>query len=808
MLDCYTVLDFTDERGELGPMLLGDLGADVIRVETPAGSAARRSGPVLAEAPQDLASLQFLAFNRNKRSIVLDPDDAADQAALESLIKRADFIFESAPELALARYGYDIERTRMFNERIIHVRISAFGEGGSYANYLGNDLVVAAMGGPVFLQGSKDRPPVRITAPQVWRHAGAEAAAGAMAAFTRMLRTGKGAFVDLSAQSVMTWTMLNAMDAYAIQGFDFQRVGSMIDNGAMRVELIHPTADGYLVAIPLSGVLQKCLPTLIERGEADPALLEIDWLEYDLNVMNPDHQPLNLAQGVELCHKFFALHSKQELLEFGLANDVSLAPVNTLSELLEMRHMREREYWHPVALPDGGTANAPGAWAKPGGSPLKLHRAAPALDQHGEEIRAELAHAPKPKSYPPADGPDVLPFEGLTVADFSWVGVGPISGKYLADHGANVIRIESENRPDVLRAGGPFKDAEQGWNRSQFYGDFNTSKQSITLDLKLPEAQEMARNLVAQADVLIESFTPGTIATLGLGYEQAREMNPGLIMISTCLMGQTGSASSLAGYGYHAGAIAGFCELIGWPDQRPSAPWVAYTDTIAPRFISTLLAAALDHRRRTGVGCHIDVAQIETALHFLAPELLDVQANGFLATRNGNRSRFHAPQGCYPCAGDDNWCAIAVDDDEQWQRLCREMGRQDWLDDAQLATHDGRLAQHDAIDDGIAGWSHEQDAHELMQRLQRAGVPAGAVQRSSDLLKDPQYAERHFYRYYDHPEMGHIPYAGHQYRISGYDSGPRGPAPLLGQHSFEVLSELLGMSDEEVAAAYASGAIT
>jgi len=400
-----------------------------------------------------------------------------------------------------------------------------------------------------------------------------------------------------------------------------------------------------------------------------------------------------------------------------------------------------------------------------------------------------------------------LPFEGVTVADFSWVGVGPISAKFLADHGARVIRIESETRPDVLRGNVPYKDAIPGLDRSQFFGDFNTSKESITLDLKRPDAIEIARQIVARSDVLIESFAPGVIGRMGLGYEAVRKINPGIIMVSTCLMGQTGPAAQLAGYGYHAGAIAGFYEVTGWPDRPPSGPWVAYTDTIAPRFISLLLAAALDHRRRTGEGCWFDVAQIEASLHFLAPELLDLQANGFAATRIGNRSIDCAPQGCYPCAGDDQWCAIAVERDEQWAALCMAMDRADLAASAELATHAGRMARHDEIDAAIAAWSGGRDRTVVMRSLQAVGVPAGAVQRSRDLLADPQYAERGFYRWLDHPVMGRIPYAGHPYRIRGYDNGPRGPAPTLGQHSFEILSEFLGLDDEAVAAAYASGAI-
>lgn len=806
ILEPYRVLDFTDERGEIGPMLMGDLGADVIRVEPPGGSGARTTQPLLADAdPETLASLPFLAFNRNKRSLELNPSDAADRTALEALIERSHFIFEPWPDSPLARYGIDFEAARRLNPRIIYVRMSPWGDDGPYADYLGNDLVLAAMGGPVALQGSEDRAPVRLSVPQVWRHAGVEAAAGAMVAHHRMLRTGVAQYVDLSAQSVMTWTMLNAMDAHAIQGADFER-GSGLVTGRVRIEMIHPCADGHVLALPNSKVLLGCMSRMVEEGIVDASFAgTVDWAEYDLNTRDPDYGPFNVFGGIELCRAFFRNHTKLELFEYGLAHGFTIAPINDLDELLQMEHLSFREYWQSITLPNGQNVKAPGLWGKSHQNLMSLRRPAPQPGEHSEEIRAELKKPVASFSYPEPDA--ALPFAGITVADFSWVGVGPISAKYLADHGARVIRIESETRPDVLRGGAPFKDGVPGLDRSQFFGDFNTSKQSLTLNMKTPEAIEIAREVIKRSDVMIESFAAGAIHRLGLNYDAVKKINPGLIKISTCLMGQTGPAAAMAGYGYHAGAIAGFYEVTGWPDLAPTGPWVAYTDTIAPRFISLLLAAALDHRRRTGEGCYVDVAQIETALHFLGPELLDLQTSGFAASRNGNRARFAAPQGCYRTAGDDNWCAIAVDTDQQWQSLCEVMGRADLREDASLADCAGRLAAQDAIDEAINAWTADQEATAVMRRLQAAGVPAGVVQRSSELLKDPQYAHRNFYHYFDHPVMGHIPYAGHPYRISNYDNGPRGPAPTLGQHSFEVLSEFLGFDDEQIAEAYARGAV-
>jgi crotonobetainyl-CoA:carnitine CoA-transferase CaiB-like acyl-CoA transferase len=335
----------------------------------------------------------------------------------------------------------------------------------------------------------------------------------------------------------------------------------------------------------------------------------------------------------------------------------------------------------------------------------------------------------------------------------------------------------------------------------------NTSKLGLTLDLKNPAAVKIAKQLIAWSDVYLESFTPGAVDRIGIGYETARSLNPSIVMLSTCLMGQTGPAASMAGYGYHAGAVAGFYEVTGWPDQAPAGPWMAYTDTIAPRFVGASLLAAIDHRRRTGEGQHIDGAQLEMGLQFLAPEILDYQLSGYEATRAGNAARDAAPHAVLPCAGEDQWCAIAVETDEQWVALRRALGDPEWTRASEYDTSIGRIAGREILEAKLADWTRTRDARRVMEALLAVEVPAGIVQRSSDLLVDSQYRHRGFHHELTHPEIGPSPYSGHQFRIRGYSSGPRTPAPMLGQHNFEVLGGILGLGEEEIAQLYADGAV-
>lgn len=830
LLGPYRVLDLTDERGQLAGQILAELGADVIRVEPRALCAARRVGPFLDAGPEDERSLSFAAYNRGKRSVVLELDDERGRRDLLALVSGSDIVLDSGPPSLLEEAGLGFDRLREANPLLVHIRVSPFGADGPAADWPASDLTLAALGGPMSVQGDRDRAPLRISVPQAWRHAGAEAAVAALVGHARARTTGEAVFVDVSAQSAMTWTMLNAMTAYSTQGRDFERDGASLDIGPTKFHLVHACKDGYVVALCGGRLLGALRPWLLEAGTIDQAWLEREeWKSYDYRIFRGGEFSIPFDELVATLRRFFVTKTREELFLPALALGVTIAPVMTLDDMLEFEQLKVRDYYVPVALPNGQTVRAPGPFARlarsavsngpaserpasdsrPSESRAEIMRRAPRPGEHTDAILAELATKPRPRATraDPAER-RALPFEGLRVADFSWVGVGPISGKYLADHGANVLRIESSTRADNLRTAGPYKDDQPGWNRSQFYGEFNTSKRSLALDLKHARAREVVDPLVRWADVILESFTPGAAARLGFGYEAASRANPSVILVSTCLMGQTGPLAKLAGYGYHAAAIAGFYDLTGWPDRAPVGPWNAYTDTIAPRFLTATLLAALDHRRRTGEGQHIDVGQLEAALHLLAPELLARQATELAFERRGNRAADAAPQGVYRCAGDDEWCAVAVESDAQWQALRRALGDPEWARASALDGVAGRLAAHDAIDRGLASFAASRPPREVMRILLDAGIPAGHVQRSRDLQSDPQLLHRRFHRVFEHPEMGRVPYSGHAFRISGYDNGPRGAAPLLGGESFEILADELGFEADRIADLMASGALS
>lgn len=804
MLSPYRVLDLTDNRAALGPMLLADLGADVIKVEQPGGSAARREGPLAPGLDATMASLAFHAYNRNKRSVEIDFDSPAGREAFLQRVASAEFLFENEPPGAMAARGLGFDDLLRVNPRLVYVATTPFGQDGPYAKSLATDLTLAAMGGMMALNGDADRAPVRVTVPQTWRHAAVESANGALIAHHLRERTGEGRFVDVSVQASVFWTGLQAMIAHAIQGRDIERAGTLLQLGpTLNLKIVYDCADGLVVLLANGSTMPTLVPWMAAEGVVPESWVsDEDWPRFDLNFLTGQPTTHTYDEVVERISAWVAKYTKQQLLERGLAAGVTIVPVTTVADVLAFGHLQERKFWNEHELAPGWTIRAPGPFVKATARPPVVVRGTPRPGQHTAELLAESARSPRPLAHRPG-----LPLDGLKVADFAWIGVGPITGKYLADHGANVVRVESTSPPDRLRVLGPFRDGVSGANRSQFFGAFNTSKRSLSLSLKHPAAQEIAKKLIAWADVVLESFTPGTMADLGLGYDLAKQLNPSVIYASTCLMGQTGPAAPLAGYGYHAAAISGFYEITGWPDRPPSGPFTAYTDTVAPRFLATALLASIDHRNRTGQGQYIEQAQMESALHFLAPELLDYQVSGTIPTRAGNDSPFAAPHGAYPCAGDDEWCAIAIETEAQWRALQSLLCDQPWVMEPAYATLGGRLAHRREIDEHLARWTRPQEPLVVMQRLQAAGVPAGFVQRSSDLMHDPQLAHRNFFRPLDHPEMGIVPYEGHQFRISGYDNGPRFASPCLGEHSIEVLTGELGLNDDELAELLASGAI-
>ena len=812
MLDSYRVLDLTDGGSLLCGQVLGDLGADVVVIEPPGGAAARQFGPFYHNEHHPERSLYWWSLNRNKRGVTLDIETSEGQQQLKELARSADFLVESYPAGYLASLGLGYHDLAAINPRLVMVSITPFGQDGPKAEWAGSDITAYASSGALLLSGDDDRPPVAISVPQAYLHAGAEAAVGALVAHTGRQRDGVGQHVDVSAQ---TAAMMATQATVLSKGWgdeDTKRMAGGVNFGGIPLKFIQPAKDGYVSVTFLFGsalgpFTQRLMAVMHEEGFVDEATRDKDWINYTNLIMSGEEPISEFIRCTEAIGRFTSAHTKEELFKMGLEQGLLIVPVSTIEDVATSEQLAHRDFWRKLDHPElGEQVTYPGPFVN-SSAPIEYRRRPPRVGEHNDEVLSEQRTPREPAVSGGGNGSRPLPLEGINVLEFAWVVAAPWGTRYLSDYGATVIKVDSTTRVDTARTIGPFKDHVPGPERSAAYATVNAGKLGLTLNLQSPKGKELALKLAEWADVVVESFAPGSMARFGLDYDSLKRVNPDIIMLSSCLNGQDGPHSGLAGFGTMGLHLAGFSELAGWPDRPPAGPAGAYTDYIAPKFTAAAILAALDRRDRTGEGAYIDLSQAEASQQFLAPALLDYFVNGNVATRRGNASPDHAPHGVYPVAGEDRWIAIAVLDDAQWQGLCRAMGRSDWANDAGLASVQGRLARHDELDSGIAGWTGSREPDDVEQALQAEGVPAHRVSASADLWSDPQIEARHHFVSVEHPELGTVPVENSRMAFSATPATVARPGPTFGQENEYVVKELLGIGDEEFVELLTSGAL-
>ena len=401
-----------------------------------------------------------------------------------------------------------------------------------------------------------------------------------------------------------------------------------------------------------------------------------------------------------------------------------------------------------------------------------------------------------------------LPLDGIRILDSTYVFALPYAGGQLADLGAEVIKIEGPGRPDVTRTGGyagSFPENEPGvdwWNRPSTYNLLNRGKRSLVLDLSEECGRDLFRELVAVSDVVMENFTPRVMRRWNLDYPHLREIKPDIILVSNTGYGHGDGPYS----GYPAQATTqegthGHCWITGYPEGEPAKAGASFVDFLSTWSAIFALGAALRYRHRTGRGQWIDIAMYQAGVMFMSEYILDAAVNGREGGRIGNRHPYRAPQGCYPAAGADQWIALSVGDDGEWQALCQLMRRPDLAADARFADLPARQQHHDALDAIIGEWTAGYDKYDLMHRLQGMGIPAGPVLTGREVHFDPHYQSRGFIEPVEFPPergVGVRPLMGRPYKLAGTPLSIRGPGPAFGQDNAPLLQDLLGMD----AAAY------
>ncbi len=400
-------------------------------------------------------------------------------------------------------------------------------------------------------------------------------------------------------------------------------------------------------------------------------------------------------------------------------------------------------------------------------------------------------------------------FEGVKVLEMGSGAAGPVTTRYFADQGATVVKVESRVRPDFLRVYPPHKDNQSSnLDAAIFFSLLNPDKLSVSINLQTAKGVDLVKRLVTWADVVSENFSPGTLQKFGLHYDELKKVKPEIIMISGCLQGQYGPHKDYPGFGGQGSALSGFNYWAGWPDREAVGPHATITDYFCPRLVASAIISAMLFKRRTGKGMYLDFSQIESAVVALSYPVLEYTANGRVMPRLGNRSRFAAPHGAFPCKGQDRWVAIAVYTDGEWQRLREVMGNPAWSAAPQFDTVVGRLENVDELEQRMADWTRGYTAEKVMEMCQAAKVYSGVVQDVEDVVKDPQHAARGFYTTLDHSVIGPLPYYNLAFKLSKSPRTIESPSPLLGQHNSLVLKEFLGMTDAEIAALASEGVLS
>jgi crotonobetainyl-CoA:carnitine CoA-transferase CaiB-like acyl-CoA transferase len=817
-LEGIRVLDLATPLAEATGRVLADLGAEVIKVEPPGGCEARFAPPFAGPRPaKDAgdreASHFWRAFGLGKKSVVLDLDEETGRERLRALARGADILVESFTPGVMDAMGLGAAALRELNPALLYVSVSPFGQTGPRAAHPATDLTLAAAGGLLNMQGDGDRVPLPVGHPETAHLGGVQAAADVLCALYARNRTGRGQHLDTSIQAAVLWSLMFVTDFAAlgenVPGFDETRATRTPTQNiipGLPLPVIEPCKDGFVVMTLVIGAqgafgFNAAMTWIGEQGGLDEDLRQVDWTNWIQLVMEGKLALEDAKRAIDQFLAHLRTMTKAEIQEQAVAQKWLISPVATIPDLLADPQLASRSFWVDV---DG--ARHPGPFARIEKTPITYDRPAPKLgqDQHLLETAAE--RGPLPPARPEA-APRAQIFEGLKVADFSWVAAGPLIGKDLANLGATVLRVETEKRVDTLRFLPPWI-GPPGTDTGHTAANMNQSKLGIAIDFTTEEGRRVAHRIVEWADVVLENFTPGTAERLGLDYETLRGINPDIVMLYTCMRGQTGPERRHTGFGVQGASLAGLTAVTGWPDRKPSSPWGAYTDFISPRYALAALAAALHHRDRTGEGQMIDLSQIESAIHFLAPAILDHQASGRVLERAGLDSEWGCPHGVYRTQGTERFVAIEARTAEQWRAL-RDVvpGLAAFADDAFDAI-EARLERRDEIDAVLAEWCAEQDCFAAGERLRQAGVPAYEVLRGTDFHADAQLAARGFFVELEHAGFGRSLFDGATTVYSEMPARPTHAGPLIGQHTFEVMRDVLGYDEDEISRIAATGALS
>jgi crotonobetainyl-CoA:carnitine CoA-transferase CaiB-like acyl-CoA transferase len=763
------------------------LGAEVLKVEPPHGDKLRRWGPFPGAVEDPEKSGYFSYLNAGKQSVTLDLTQPGDRVLLDSLLFRSDVLVHDVLPVDRAAYGLESRALCERLAQLIVTTISPFGDSGPRAHYRAYELNAFHASGMASLTplGSPypDLPPLKIYGNQAELMAGLHGSLVTLAAYWHRLGGGAGQAVDVSEQECLA-AMLEMSLVYWTYN---QTVTSRLNAS---YSTIIDCADGKMLVTMLTEQHWQRIVQLM----GDP-----QWAHQE--TFSRSRRSQNGDELMRLMSEWSREYHVSELEQLIQDQRIPSAPLNRVADVCSDPHLRERGFFVPLPIGrDGVMVRAPGIPFKTNVALPVTPVQAPRIGEHNSIVFAAGCPAKEPGVAPTATATSARPpLSGVRVLDFTWIWAGPYCTLQLAHLGAEVIRIETAQRPCVNRLLPPFFEGKPGLNRGGGFHQWNQGKRSLQLDLTNPKALEIIRRLVPLCDIVTENFAAGVIDRMGLGYQTLRQLKPGLIMLSLTGYGQTGPYRNHVNLGQQTAARGGMFWLTGYPDDAPRQIGVSYADPLAGMISSYALVAALIHRKRTGEGQYIDVSMFETLEVMLAGALLEYAITGREPERAGNRDPFLAPNECYKARGDaEKWVTITVANEEQWRALCAAMGQTSLADDSRFRTAELRKRNEPELNQLIGNWTPSLDRWEATQILQRAGVAAFPTLNNEDVGTDPHLWARGFLLQRDHPVVGRQTHAGIPWTMSGTPCYVRAAAPLLGADTDDVLISMLGYSIEEV----------
>jgi crotonobetainyl-CoA:carnitine CoA-transferase CaiB-like acyl-CoA transferase len=786
--------------------LLADLGADVVKVEAGDGDEIRRS----TESSDGARGGLVMHLHTNKRSVALDPHRDTDRGALRDLVSAGDLVIESRRLGTLADWGIDGDEIRGRCPGLSVVHISGFGADGPYRDYLWEDIVVQAVSGAFLTQGNVGPVPLKLPRHVALYFVGHMAAVGALSALTATEAGAGGAVIDCSAVECLA--SLPFRQAFLL-GYQYRdRTPPPDDTAASTPTLIptgvFPCADGYVALMSTTQQLNEMLEVL---GDADATAA---FARPDAFERPETKEVLDVAVYTWLLSRTRA-EATAEAQQAGWP----LAGVYAAGEILEADHLHQRGYWVHTDDPERGSVDLPGAWCRFAEGGWSLRRVAPSLGQHTREVLSERQPGPAVESGGAAPGPagaaaGRLPLDGVRVLDLTVVWAGPYATMLLADLGAEVIRVENPfvlppttkgyhprpvlTNPGMLgslygrpRTGAP----DRPWNRHAMNNSLARNKLSVTIDNRQPEGMELVMRLAAQSDVVIDNFKANGLERIGLDVTELQRRNPQLIIVRLPPTGLTGDWAAYTGFGAQFDALSGLSSVCGHLGSDPTTtPATTYMDAASGPAGALAVLAALRYRRATGRGQFVEMSQSENVMSHLGEMFVDRQF-GIEAQRLGNRHDRYAPQGLYPCRGDNRWLAVSVSDDQTWVRLAGVIGPPELAGDDRFAGAPARWEHHDELDRMIADWTEDHELIDAFHQLQDAGVPAGPLLDDEMFTDDPNLAARGWFRPLESADVGVHLHPGPAF--TGLPLAWRRGSPTLGEDNEYVYKKLLGVTDED-----------